>query len=91
MTTPKLNILLLGPPEILLEGKPVLIKRRLNRALLFYLAAQQYPVTRDEVCGLFWPEEPEESARKNLREALSRLRTTWTCTILNFKWRASLT
>ena len=76
MTTPKLNILLLGPPEILLEGKPVLIKRRLNRALLFYLAAQQYPVTRDEVCGLFWPEEPEESARKNLREALSRLRTT---------------
>lgn len=76
MTNPILEILLLGPPEILLEGKPVLIKRRLNRALLFYLAAQQYPVTRDEVCALFWPEEPEDAARKNLREALSRLRTT---------------
>ena len=75
MSTPKLKILLLGPPEVTLDGKPVLIKRRLNRALLFYLAAQAYPVTREEVCDLFWPDVPEETARKNLREALSRLRT----------------
>ncbi|HNR01996.1 MAG TPA: AAA family ATPase [Anaerolineaceae bacterium] len=76
MSTPKLNILLLGPPEVTLDGKPVLIKRRLNRALLFYLAAQKIPVTREEVCSLFWPDEPEDVARKNLREALSRLRTS---------------
>lgn len=76
MTTPKLNILLLGPPEVTLEGKPVLIKRRLNRALLFYLAAQRYPVTREELCALFWPEENEQTSRKYLREALSRLRTS---------------
>lgn len=71
----KVEIRLLGPPEITVEGKPVLIKRRLNRALLFYLAAQQYPVPREELCALFWPEEPEQTSRKNLREALSRIRT----------------
>ena len=76
MSTPKLKILLLGPPEVRLDGKPVLIKRRLNRALLFYLAAQARPVMREEVCDLFWPDVPEETARKNLREALSRLRTS---------------
>lgn len=76
MTTPKLNILLLGPPVVTLDGKPIIIKRRLNRALLFYLAAQSQPVTREAVCGLFWAEEPEVTARKNLREALSRIRTS---------------
>ncbi|HOS54416.1 MAG TPA: hypothetical protein PLW25_07760, partial [Anaerolineaceae bacterium] len=76
MDTPKLKILLLGPPEVTLEDRPVLIKRRLNRALLFYLAAQNNPVTREEICNLFWPDAPEEIAKKNLREALSRLRTS---------------
>lgn len=53
MTEQKLNILLLGPVELTLEGKPVHIKRRQNRALLFYLAAQTQPVTRESVCDLF--------------------------------------
>ena len=74
MPKPKLEILLLGPPEVLLDGKPVFIKRRLNRALLFYIAAQHHAVTREMMCDLFWPDAAEVVARKNLREALSRLR-----------------
>lgn len=70
-----IKILLLGPPEIYHGDQPVLIKRRLNRALLFYLAASLYPVSREQICDLFWPDEDEENARKNLREALSRIRT----------------
>lgn len=70
-----IKILILGPPEIYINEKPAIIKRRLNRAILFYLAAQQQPVSRDELCALFWPEETEENARKNLRESLSRIRT----------------
>ena len=69
-----IKILLLGPPEIYINNKPVVIKRRLNRALLFYLSAQLHPVARSEVCEMFWPREDEEKGRKNLREALSRLR-----------------
>jgi DNA-binding SARP family transcriptional activator/AAA+ ATPase superfamily predicted ATPase len=69
------KILLLGPPEIYINAKPAAIKRRLNRALFFYLAAQRRPVSRDELCDLFWPEESEKTAHKNLRESLSRIRT----------------
>ncbi len=68
------RILLLGPPEVIVKGKPVSIKRRLNRALLYYLAAQPHPASRSELCQIFWPQENEEKSRKNLREALSRLR-----------------
>ena len=68
------RILLLGPPEVIVKGKPVSIKRRLNRALLYYLAAQPHPASRSELCEKFWPHEDEEKSRKNLREALSRLR-----------------
>ena len=71
---PPVKILLLGPPEIYINNQPVVIKRRLNRALLFYLAAQSHPVARAEVCELFWPGEEVGKGRKKLREALSRLR-----------------
>lgn len=69
------KILLLGPPEIYINGKLITIKRRLNRALIFYLAAQRQPVSREELSALFWQEESDDIARKNLRESLSRVRT----------------
>ena len=75
MGTPRLNILLLGPPLVTLDGKPVKINRRVPKALLYYLASNLQPVTRAAVCDIFWPDEPEEKARKHLREALSGLRT----------------
>lgn len=71
---PELEILLLGPPEIRRNGKPLEIKRRLLRTLLYYLACQSAPVGRGELIVLFWPETNEETARRNLRETLSKLR-----------------
>lgn len=70
-----LRILLLGPPAIYLGGQPYQIDRRLNRSLLFYLAAQEAPVSRAELIELFWPEADEETGRKRLRETLSKLRS----------------
>ncbi len=69
------RILLLGPPEVYVDGNPIQLKRRLNRAILFYIAAQNQPVTRDGLCEIFWPDLNEESARKKLREALSQIRS----------------
>jgi predicted ATPase/DNA-binding SARP family transcriptional activator len=43
--------------------------------LLYYLAAQSEPVGRQTLLDLFWPDEDEESARRHLRETLSKLRT----------------
>jgi predicted ATPase/DNA-binding SARP family transcriptional activator len=48
-----------------------------TRALLAYLAVEaDRPHRRDALVGLLWPEEPEETARHNLRQALFSLRQT---------------
>src|SRR5512143_829783 len=46
-------------------------------ALLVYLAVEaDRPHRRDALVGLLWPDEPEQSARHNLRQALFSLRQT---------------
>jgi DNA-binding SARP family transcriptional activator len=71
-----LCILLLGTPAVSFEDVPVHITRKLQRALLFYLAARGGPVGREELIGLFWPEEDDVESRRHLREALSKLRAS---------------
>lgn len=47
------------------------------RALLAYLAlTPDHALRREMLAGLFWPEQPENLARQNLRQTLSRLRTS---------------
>lgn len=70
-----LRINLFGAPVVHNEhGDPLTIKRRLTRALLYYLAAQGRPVTRDHLVDRFWPDEPLEKARAALRDGLGKLR-----------------
>ncbi|HWQ45809.1 MAG TPA: AAA family ATPase, partial [Longilinea sp.] len=70
----RLKILVLGPPLILVGDTPIEIKRRVVRALLFYLACASAPVPRSTLTLLFWPDESEENARRHLRENLGKLR-----------------
>jgi DNA-binding SARP family transcriptional activator len=74
MSQPSLSISLLGPPLVVLNGKTVEIKRRKVRFLLYYLACQLYPVSRENLCEMFWPDDTEEISKKNLREALANLK-----------------
>lgn len=69
-----LHILLLGPPTLFCGGKPFSLSRRGLRSILYYLACQTRPVARAELMTLFWGNEPEKTARQNLRVALSRLK-----------------
>jgi DNA-binding SARP family transcriptional activator len=57
------------------DDQPVLIQRRLLRAILFYLAYQQEMIGRLDLISLFWPELPEEKSRLHLRDSLSKLRS----------------
>jgi predicted ATPase/DNA-binding SARP family transcriptional activator len=50
------------------------IPRRQTRALLFRLAAQAAPVPREQLCYLFWPDEPDATARRSLAHLLTHLR-----------------
>ena len=69
-----LRVYLLGPPRVEWAGRPLSIPRRQARALLYRLAVQLQPITREHLCFLFWPDIPESNARRNLSRLLTHLR-----------------
>jgi serine/threonine protein kinase len=69
----ELQLHLLGPPRVELEGLPLEIKRRKALALLIYLAVSGEPQPRDRLATLLWPESTQQNARKALRRDLSEL------------------
>jgi DNA-binding SARP family transcriptional activator len=71
-----LAVLLLGPPQVWLNQRPLPITRRKSRALLYYLAAQTTPTTRDQLLTLLWPEHDRAAAQQILRTTLHGLRKT---------------
>ncbi|MCP5097375.1 MAG: hypothetical protein GY943_17660, partial [Chloroflexi bacterium] len=71
----QLELTLLGMPQIHIDGQPVNgLASRKAHALLIYLAYTKKPHTRQALAGLFWGEMTEESARRNLRVTLTKLR-----------------
>lgn len=73
LSSAELHICLLGPPEARWQGEILAIPRRQVRALLYRLAADAQPVTRDGLCFLFWPDAPDATARHNLSRLLAIL------------------
>ncbi|MCX6046368.1 MAG: BTAD domain-containing putative transcriptional regulator, partial [Chloroflexi bacterium] len=70
----KLEIFLLGTPQIYVDGVEVTaFNTRKDRALLAYLAVTGTLHSRETLAGLLWSELPEASARRNLRHTLSHL------------------
>ncbi|MCC6602438.1 MAG: AAA family ATPase [Anaerolineae bacterium] len=69
-----MHIYLLGSCQILWQGQPFTLPRRQLRALLYRLAAQLEPVSRSHLAFLFWPDEPDATARRYLTRLLSSLR-----------------
>ena len=74
-----LAISLLGSFHVTLDGNPVTLKSDKARALLAYLAVRSHthanaPCQREVLAGLLWPDQPDKSARHNLRQALNQLR-----------------
>ena len=66
---------LLGPPEVLRDGRPVGGVGRKAMGLLAYLAAPKSRVhNRDELATLLWSDRFDEQARQSLRQTLSTLR-----------------
>ncbi len=73
-----LEILLLGPPQILEDGQPpskARVLRRRERAALYFLAANTSPVSRDRLLNLLWGLDADPTKITNaLSVTLSRLR-----------------
>src|SRR5512139_1668722 len=69
-----LSIQLLGTPLILLDDQPLTITRKKSRALVYYLAAHDKPLTREQILSVFWPDSDRVSAQQVLRTTLHGLR-----------------
>jgi predicted ATPase/DNA-binding SARP family transcriptional activator len=70
----RLEIYSLGGLQIKLDGQPLAeLTSRSARALLVYLAYQDYPVSRLALAELLWPERTQAKALANLRVALHRM------------------
>src|SRR5262245_15331872 len=71
-----LTLKLLGPLQVLSDGKPVAFRTDKERALLFFLAVESdRPHRREALTGLLYPDQPQTQAQNNLRKVVFRLRT----------------
>lgn len=65
----KITCTLFGSPQIRMDGQSLFFPYSRINALLYYILINK-TATRDELSSLLWPEESEEAARRNLRNAL---------------------
>jgi DNA-binding SARP family transcriptional activator len=70
-----LSIRLLGPLEVAVAGRPLVVDTRKALAIVALVAGEGRPFARDELAAMFWPEADHEAARGALRRTLSALRT----------------
>lgn len=68
-----LDVKLFGIPEIVLNNNIVNIPYKKAEAVFYYLIVNK-TATRDELVNLLWGEVSEEVARKNLRNAIYRIK-----------------
>jgi DNA-binding SARP family transcriptional activator len=69
-----LKVHLFGVPQITSDDQEIQVSRRKSRALVYYLAASEQPVLRQQLLALFWPDLPRASALQTLRTSLHGLR-----------------
>ena len=67
----KLEIRMLGPPELIFGGRALRFSRRKTMALLLYLAGRVGGIASNSAAGLLWPEFPPDKARASLRHAIA--------------------
>lgn len=73
----EIRITLLGFPLVERGGTVVALPRRRTRALLYYLAADPQPQSREELTDIFWGHLDPVKGRRQLSDALSDLRRTF--------------
>jgi predicted ATPase/DNA-binding SARP family transcriptional activator len=71
------EIRVLGPFEVVVDGRPVTLPRRRARALLAFLALHANEVVaRDTLIDVLWPERPPDTAEHSIHVYVSEARKT---------------
>ncbi|AOT69939.1 AAA family ATPase [Geosporobacter ferrireducens] len=76
-----IQVKLFSTPTITQNGEIVFLPFRKAEALFYYLLVHQQ-ATRDELVGLLWPEAGEETAKKNLRQAMYKIRKAFDAEVI---------
>ncbi|MEO6207256.1 MAG: AAA family ATPase, partial [Candidatus Limnocylindrales bacterium] len=72
---PRVEIRLLGAPEVSIDGAPLVVDTRKAVAIIVVLATDRRAYAREELAALMWPDSSDEAARGALRRTLSTLRS----------------
>ncbi|WP_312702114.1 BTAD domain-containing putative transcriptional regulator [Sedimentibacter sp.] len=70
-----ISVKLLGTPSVKLNGKLISFPYKKSEALFYYVIINK-KVSREEAINVFWSESGEETGRKNLRDALYKIKTS---------------
>lgn len=72
---PRVKISLLGPFQVVQDGKPAkgLTSEKIQALLAYLVLETGRPHAREELAALLWPEHSGQKAMQNLRQSLSRL------------------
>jgi DNA-binding SARP family transcriptional activator len=72
----RLTLTFFGSFQASLNGKGLTNFRspRMHALLAYLVLEAARPHTRETLAGLFWPDEPNQTAKQNLRQALYQLR-----------------
>ncbi len=73
---PRLELILLGPPLVHLDGQEFTWRTRKVLALIAFLALEKGRQSRERLTGLLWPDAEPEAGRNSLRNTLSSVRET---------------
>lgn len=76
-----IEIRMMGVPQVHCDGQPIHFKYQKSEAIFYFIAFHR-SVERYKVMGIFWPDEPEDKARKNLRNALYSIRQAFDTEVL---------
>lgn len=70
----KIELHLMGPPSLRIDGKRCDELKGIGLALLTYLLLRDQRTSRDHLARLFWPGQEGKKARHSLRQTVYRLR-----------------
>ncbi len=69
----KIKVSLIGTPKVKIDGTEISFPYKRAEGLFYYLCVKS-SVTRDELINVFWADSSEETARKNLRDAIYHIK-----------------
>ncbi|MGD9569538.1 MAG: BTAD domain-containing putative transcriptional regulator [Sedimentibacter sp.] len=70
-----ISVKILGTPSVKLNNKQITFPYKKSEALFYYVCINK-KVSREEATNMFWSDSNEETARKNLRDAIYKIKTS---------------